>query len=61
MEMENCPFCNGEAKAYEVTDYPKGIGKRYSVVCINCGVSLSTTYQDQWRAIRHWNTRIKEE
>ena len=60
-KLKPCPFCGGEAQDYRVTDYPKEVGKRYSVICNRCGARITTTYQQRTQAIHDWNTRAGED
>lgn len=60
-QLKECPFCGGKAQAYEVNKYPKEIGKRYSVICTDCGASVTTTYQADCWAIKAWNKRSGNE
>ena len=55
-ELKTCPFCGGAGQMYE-PDYPAVIGKRYAIICTNCGTSTHTIYQNKTRAIEAWNRR----
>jgi len=56
-KLKQCPFCGADGQAYEVFNYPEKVGKRYSVICVKCGASVSTIYQAESKAINMWNQR----
>ena len=58
-DLKPCPFCGGEGSAYQVLDYPEKIGPRFSVICNDCGASVTTIFQSEWTAIEAWNRRAE--
>ena len=55
--LKLCPFCGGEAAAFE-QDFPEK--KLYSVACLTCMVTTSL-YSTVTLACDAWNRRTKDE
>lgn len=49
-ELKKCPFCGGEAEAYE---YPPKI---YNVECLRCNASILSS-ASMGTAVKRWNRR----
>ncbi len=59
-DLKPCPFC-GSTDIY-VDGYEHGAGLRWRVVCLNCMAMVDRgTWQQNYKAIDAWNTRVKEE